>query len=121
MSVQCWEFAGFFEVEACFLPVSSFPMVLIERIVISIGPVVSSFGFAVVLRQERVFDKCVQFGQVDVGQDWTHNSSLWASAQGWVPSPLFQVSGVERSLDEVKEASVMDLFGKDGEEDGVID
>ncbi len=59
---------------------------------------------------EHVFDKLVQFIQVEIGEDGTHNRTLWSTTVGLIPSPVFQISCFEESTDQAEKPFVFDGF-----------
>src|SRR5450755_71685 len=66
------------------------------------------------------FDKLIQFIQVDIGEEWTQNTALWAPTRRFMILPLFQVSCLEKGFDETKESPIMDLFSQDGKHDLMV-
>ena len=71
--------------------------------------------------KEVCFNKRVQFVQVDIGEDGTHNAALRAPAQRSMVAPVFQIACLKEGFDEPQEAAIMELLLQDGQQDLMVE
>jgi hypothetical protein len=69
---------------------------------------------------ERFFDVPVQFGEVDITQNWTDYRALRRPAEGGRVFPIFEIACLEKFTDEAKKSPVVDLLGQDFQQNLVI-
>lgn len=86
-----------------------------------VGHVGLSLVSFVVQGHEDRFNEAVQFVEVDVGQDWTEDRALWASTQGRMVAPFFQISSREQRFDQSKETTIMNVLSKNVHQDRMIE
>jgi hypothetical protein len=68
-----------------------------------------------------LFDELVQPVKVDVGQDRAGHSTLRRAAEGRVPAPVLQVSGLEHVADKPQEPAIVDPLRQDRHHDLMVE
>src|SRR5262245_41099167 len=72
-------------------------------------------------RDQRVLDEPVQVVQVDVGQEWADDPTLWRATDGVVVAPVLHVPRLEQALDQPHKPAVVDVSPDDLQQDRVVD
>src|SRR5258708_5134051 len=80
----------------------------------------AAFAFGVLWHEHR-FHERVQLVEIDIGENWTEDTSLWTSTERCMITPLFQISSRQQCCDEAKKAAIMNLLAKRVHHDRVIE
>src|SRR6266496_3192292 len=73
-----------------------------------------------VFGDENCLGELVQPVEVNTGKDRGNHTALRAAAEGRVPFPVLQVTGLEHLLNEPEEPVVVDILRQDGEHDRMV-
>src|SRR5450759_3359492 len=75
----------------------------------------------VVRRHEHGFNEAIQFVEVGICQDWTEDTALWASTDGRMIAPFFQISSRKQRFDQSEQPTIMNVLSKDVHHDRMIE